>query len=448
MLNRLITAIVRVFERWLPDSFVIAVLLTLLTFALAIGLTDTTPIGAVEAWGDGFWNLLAFTNQIALTLLLGYALASTRPVNALLLRTAGLVRSARMAYITVCLLTGLIALLSWSTALVAAGIMSRAVGEACRQRGIHVHYPLLVASAFSGFVVWHQGISASIGLAIATPGHFLQDQIGIIPTSETLFSLWNLLTVTAILLSLPVLMALLHPRDPAQITEIPDHLMREMQPDPDTDGETRATTTPALRLERSRLLALAIAALGLVYLYIHYIARGDGLTLNLMNFSLLTVGILCAGNLDRYARITVDGGRIAAPFLVEYPFYAGIAGLIASSGLGAMVVAACASVADADSLPLFAFFSGGLLNIFIPSGGAQWAVQGPIMMTVADQIGASLPATAMAVSLGDEWTNLIQPLIMLPVLTLARVSARSVMGYSFVALLWSGLIFVVSLSVI
>ena len=167
-----------------------------------------------------------------------------------------------------------------------------------------------------------------------------------------------------------------------------------------------------------------------------------------MNFSLLTVGILCAGNLDRYARITVDGGRIAAPFLVQYPFYAGIAGLIASSGLGAMVVAACASVADADSLPLFAFFSGGLLNVFIPSGGAQWAVQGPIMMTVADQIGASLPATAMAVSLGDEWTNLIQPLIMLPVLTLARVSARSVMGYSFVALLWSGLIFVVSLSVI
>jgi short-chain fatty acids transporter len=450
MLDRVTVGIVRFFERWMPDALVVAVVLTLLTLALVLGLTDTSPRGAIDAWGDGFWSLLAFTNQIALTLLLGYALASTAPVRSALLKASGLVRSPRSAYVMVCLLTGLIAVFSWSTALVAAGIVSRAVGEGCRRRGIRVHYPLLIASAFSGFVVWHQGFSASIPLTIATPGHFLESQIGVIPTSETLFTWRNGLTVAAILLTLPWVMALLHPRKPESIQEIPDHLYSGDEPSTDEAPIEGATVpvSPAMRLEQSRILVMVTVAGGLLFLLTHYGTRGDGLTLNIMNFTLLMVGLLCAGTLQRYLQALSGGGDIVIPFLLQYPFYAGIAGLIATSGLGNLIVEGATSIASADSLPLIGFLSAGLLNIFIPSGGAQWAVQGPIMMTAAQQLGADLPATAMAVALGDQWTNLIQPLILLPVLTLAQLPARAVMGYTFIALLWTGGLFMISIAVV
>jgi short-chain fatty acids transporter len=135
-MNRLTAMIVRFSERWMPDAFAVAIALTLLTLAMALALTPTTPMSVVAAWGDGFWSLIAFTNEIALTLLLGHALASTAPVRAMLLRAAGIVRSTRSAYVVVCMLTDVLALLSWSRALVAAGTTSRAVAEACRKRGI------------------------------------------------------------------------------------------------------------------------------------------------------------------------------------------------------------------------------------------------------------------------------------------------------------------------
>lgn len=441
MLDRVTAAIVRFFERWMPDALVVAIVLTLLTMVLVVGVTDTGPRAAVEAWGDGFWTLLTFTNQIALTLLLGYALASTAPVRAGLLWAAGRVRSPRSAYVLVCLLTGVIALLSWSTALVAAGIVSRAVGEGCRGRGIRVHYPLLIAAAYSGFVIWHQGLSGSVPLTVATPGHFLEAEIGLISTAQTLFTMWNVLTVLAILATLPWVMAFLHPRRDADIREIPDHLYQRA----DAADEVPEVYTPAARIEQSRALALVVVAGGGLFLFTHFGTRGDGLTLNIMNFTLLMAGVLCAGNLQRYLKAAAGGGEIVVPFLIQYPFYAGIAGMIATSGLGAQIVGLATSLASAESLPVLGFFSAGLLNVFIPSGGAQWAVQGPIMMSAAQQLGADLPTTAMAVALGDQWTNLIQPLILLPVLALAQLPARAVMGYTFIALLWTGVVFVTAL---
>lgn len=442
-MNHLLNVVVRFFERWMPDSFVVAIVLTLLTFTLAIGTTDTSAWQAIGIWNDGLWSLLTFTNQIALTLLLGYALATTAVVRKLLLRIASRVRSARSAYMTVCIVTGIFALASWSLALVAAGIMSRAVGEACQRRGVRVHYPLLVASAFTGFIVWHQGLSGSIPLTLATPGHFLEAEIGIIPTSATLFTAWNLITVVAIMATLPWVMAWMHPKDDAAIQEMPAHLLQssDTNTNPAAD-EPSSDLTPAERLERSRLLAVAVVVIGALALFTHFIERGNGLTLNAVNLALLTIGLCCAGTFRRYTRALIDGGAIVVPFLIQYPFYAAIAALIAHSGLAQSIVTMFTSVASADTLPLLGLLSAGLLNIFIPSGGAQWVVQGPIMIAAAQELGADPALTAMSVALGDQWTNLIQPLILLPVLTVASISVRSVMGYLFMAMLWAGVVFI------
>ncbi len=440
-MHRGVDVLVRFFMRWIPDSFVIAIILTLFTFLLSISVADFGIADTISTWGSGFWDLLKFTNQITLTLLFGYALANTRPVHQLLLKVAEMIRTPRMAYVLVCLVTGICALLSWGLALITAGIVARAVGESCRRRGIIIHYPLLVASAFSGFVIWHQGLSSSVGLTLATPGHFLESVTGIVPITETLFTSWNMILALVVLVTLPWLMSLLAPVSPENISEFPEALVG-------SDDRTESAVppqSPAERLEQSRLLNVVIILVAVSYVYMHFIQRGLGLTLDIFNFTFLFAGLMLAGSPMKYLQIIIEGGRVASVFLLQYPFYSGVAAVMAASGLAAMLVDFFVQASNAESLPLFSFLSGGLLNIFIPSGGGQWAVQGPIMMETARALNADVPRVAMSVALGDQWTNLIQPLSIVPVITIAQVPLRAVMGYCFFALVYSGFLFSIAL---
>jgi short-chain fatty acids transporter len=439
-MNRFVDRFVRFFMRWIPDSFVIAIILTLVTFVLAVSVGDFGIKETVVSWGGGFWNLLKFTNQITLTLLFGYALANTPPVRRMLLYVAGWVNRPVSAYIMVSLVTGICALVSWGLALITAGIIARAVGEACRRKGVRVHYPLLVAASFSGFVVWHQGLSGSIGLTLATPGHFLENITGVIPISETLFTTWNITLALVVLATMPFVMAALRPAD-SEVVEFPEELLSISDTTADAAEIPAEDITPAVRLEQSGLLNYTIIFAGLVYLWIHFIEDGKGLTLDIFNFAFLFAGLALAGSPRKYLQIIIDGGRVASVFLLQYPFYAGVAAVMADSGLVAILVAFFVHAASAETLPLYSFLSGGLLNIFIPSGGGQWAVQGPIMMAAAQELGADLPRVAMAVALGDQWTNLIQPLTIVPVIAIAQVPLRAILGYCFFALVFSGCIF-------
>jgi short-chain fatty acids transporter len=443
-MNRLMSPWVQLFVRWMPDAFAVALLLTFLTFGLSVTVAGYPPDAALASWGDNFWNLLKFTNQITLTLLLGYAFANTPPVQRVLLAISSLARTPAAAYRLACAITGVCALFSWGLSLIAAGIMARAIGESCRRQGIAVHYPLLVAASFSGFAIWHQGLSSSIGLTLATPGHFLEGELGLIPISDTLFTAWNVGVALFVLATMPFVMAALRPRTPDEIEPIAEH-ERASEEQGEGNESNAGNRTPAQRFEDSRLVTLLVVAGGGAFMVTHFFGRGRGLDLNTLNFGFLWLGMLLAGSPVRYVRIIVNGGRIAVPFLLQYPFYAGIAGLMADSGLARMVVEAFVSVSNAQTLPLFGFWSGGVLNLFIPSGGGQWAVQGPIMMAAAQQVGADLPRVAMSVALGDQWTNLIQPLVILPVLTIAGIGVRDIMGYTFVAMLWSGLVFTLAL---
>ena len=440
-MNRFIGLTVRLFIRWIPDSFVVAVSLSILTFLLAISLTDHTPGLALQSWGDNFWNLLSFTNQIALTFLFGYIFANTPPVRKVLLFVSRLANSPVRAYLLAGTITSVFSLFSWGLGLVTSAIMARILGESCKARKIRIHYPLLVASSFSGFVIWHQGMSSSIGLALATPGHFLEEKFGLVPVTETLFTTWNAGLVLAVILTLPFIMASLRPRERSEIEEIPDQ-QSAVHANNNTSEEV---LTPARRLENSRILSLIVVGSGGAFLYIHFFGREGNLDLNTLNFLFLLFGILLAGSLIRFVRIAAESGRIAVPFLLQYPFYAGIAGLMAESGLAQMTVELFISVANSHSLPFFGFLSGGLLNFFIPSGGGQWAVQGPIILSSAVEIGADIPRTAMAVALGDQWTNLIHPLALIPIVAITGVEGRKIMGYTFVAILWSGLLFSIAL---
>ncbi len=446
MLAKLTNGLVSLFDRWMPDALVVALILTAITFISGIALTDTGPMEAVSIWGDSLWNLLEFTNQTILIILLGYALAQTSPMQRLLRGAASMATSPASAYITVTAVSVLSSFFaSGGFGLVAGAIVARTVGIVARERGIPVHYPLLVACAYSGFVVWHQGLSATIPLAIATPGHFLEDLVGLIPSSETLLTPWNFAVVGAVFISLPFVMARLRPTDIDCKTIPASSLAMEAA---QQETEVHGKDTPAGRLENARWLNFPIIAAGVVFLYVQVFERGTGLNLNIINFTFLILGIALSRSPVHYLGLVMNAAKMAGPFLLQYPLYAGIAGLIADTGIARMIIDVFVQISSATTLPITSFFSGAILNLFIPSAGGQWAVQGPIAMQAAIELGADVPLTAMAVAFGDQWTNLIHPFLAIPVLAITGLHARDIMGYCAVAFLFTGVIFLGALLIL
>jgi len=447
MLQAVTRFLVGILNRWMPDSFVVAVVLSLFVFVMAITAADYPVDATALAWGDSIWDLLRFTNQIVLTLLLGHVLAHTPPVRRVLMACAGLVRTPFAAYVATTMVAFVCTYISWGLGLVAGGIMARSVGESCRRSGIVIHYPLLVACAYAGFVVFHQGITASIPLTIAEPDHFLAAKIGTIPFTETALAPWSLAVVAATFLTLPFVMARLAPEESA-CTQLPDRLLGQpAEAEQAHDPALHDADTPAARLEQWRPLNFLLVACALFWLYHHFAANGAfALELNVVNLIFLTAGLALSHSPLQFVELVANAARIVGPFLVQYPLYAGIAGVMAVSGLAQMLVDVFVSLSSAQTLPFAAFFSAGVLNLFIPSGGGQWAVQGPIMMDAAVQVNADVSLTAMAVALGDQWTNLIQPLVVIPILAIAGLHVRQIMGYMVIALGWTGLIFVTGLA--
>lgn len=423
----------------MPDPLVVAIFLTFICVAAAILFTDFGLARSVDAWGSSFWNLLAFTMQMVLILGLGHVVAHTRPVYRALVYVADFVKSAPMAYGGIALVAGTCGLFSWGIALIVPAVLSRIIAASCQKRDIKVHFPLLVASGWLGASTSMQGLSASIPLTINTPGHFLESQIGLIGLSATIFSIWSLSIVLTKLCMIPLVVSRLGP-DAAEIREMPPLLNLADKVD---DGG-KAPTTPSEWIENARIVTISLAALGGFYT-VMYFESGGGLNLNTMNMIFLVLGLALADSPRHYLNLLGNAGRVIAPFLIQYPLYAGIMGVIAVSGLGDIFVKGFVSISTADTLPVWTFFSAGFLNLFIPSAGGQWAVQGPIAVEAALQLGTDIPRIAMAVTLGESWTNAIQPLYAIPVLTVAGLHIRDVVGYGVIICVLNGLVYLTGL---
>ena len=414
----------------MPDPLVIAIFLTVVTFLAALIFTDFGPGQAVDAWGEGYWRLLEFTAQMILILALGHVVAHTRAVHSVLVAITSLVHSARVAYISLTMFAGLAALLSWGLGLVVPAVLARIMASNCRKRGIAVHFPLLIACGYSGALVSMQGLSASIPLVLNTPGHFLERTTGLISLDQTIFSVWSLSIVAAILIILPQVMCRLAP-DPQDIVEFSETESTDFA---DSGIAREGTQTPSEKLENARWVTLLLASLAGLYV-IRYFLTGGELQLNSINMIFVVLGLAFADSPRHYIVLLSNAAKIAGPFLIQYPLYAALLGLMAASGLGELFVEGFVSVASAGTLSIWTFFSAAILNLFIPSAGGQWAVQGPIVVDAAIKLGADIPRVAMAVTIGEVWTNAIQPLYAVPVLAIAGLHIRDIMGYCVIALL-------------
>lgn len=386
----------------------------------------------LDAWGEGLSGLLAFTTQIALTLVLAHALAHTDPVRRLLMRIAAIPGSAAGAYATVVVTTGLASLVAWSLGLAVGALLAGAVARAGRARGLELDYPLLVASAYSGFVVWHMGYSGSAPLFVATPGHALEGVMGVLPVSQTILAPWNLGLALLVLGVLAVLCARMAPPD---ATSFEPPLEQEDAP----VGEVGPRGIGEV-LDGARPLVLLLGLLVLLWMA-RWFQRGGGLTLDMVNWSFLAAGLLLSRSPVHYVRLVTHAGGTLGPILLQYPFYAGIMGLMVGTGLVGVCSAFFVDLASADTLAFWAFLAGGIVNFFVPSGGGQWVVQGPVFIDAAQQLGTPPALVVMGVAYGDQWSNLIQPFWTIPLLAIAGLPLRSVLGYCFLTFLAAGLLF-------
>ncbi|MBO7608734.1 MAG: short-chain fatty acid transporter [Muribaculaceae bacterium] len=440
---------VRLVQRWLPEPFIFAILLTFVAALLAMLLCDQTPLEVVEHWGGGVWNLLAFAMQMALVLVCGTTLASAPIIKRAINAMARMPQSAPSAIALVTVVSALSCWLNWGFGLIVGVVFAKAIA---RQRS-DVDYRLLIASAYSGFVVWHAGISGSIPLTMATPGEALAlatdgALTDPVPLAQTIFDWHNLVMVLFVIIGITIANTLMHPKQ--GILTIDPALLKD-----DEDIETVVSSsdkTPAQQLEQSKILSWLVALMLVTYLVIHLFVRGAGLDLGGVIMIFLALGLLLHPTPVDYVRAFGKATTGAAGIILQFPFYAGIMGIVTGIGisgisLGVVTAEACVRISNSVTYPLFTFLCAAILNLFVPSGGGHWAVQAPVMFTAGANLGVDPGLTGMAISWGDAWTNLIQPFWALPALAIARLNAKDIMGYCLIDLLVTGVIICVGMLV-
>lgn len=439
MFKQLTNLSVKLVQRFLPDPFIFCAVLTIVVFILGIIMTGQSPMGMIIHWGNGFWSLLAFSMQMALVLVLGHALASAPPFKRLLSALADIPKTPGQSIVIVSIVAIIACWINWGFGLVIGAIFAKEIAKKVK----NVDYRLLIASAYSGFLIWHQGMSGSIPLTIASGSETVKKLTlgvitGPIPTSDTIFHPVMLLTSLALLIFIPLTNRAMHPDpentvsfDPPEAVEVEVIAGNQM--------------TPADKMERGPLFSVLIAILGFAYIFYYFMTKGFSLNLDIVNFIFLMCGILLHKTPRSYLNAIKEAATGAAGVLLQFPFYAGIAAMMAGASAEGLSVAGIFSTVFVDwstefTFPLFAFLSAGLVNFFVPSGGGQWAVQAPIILPAAQNLGVQPAVASMAIAFGDAWTNMVQPFWALPALGIAGLGAKDIMGYCIIDLLVSGVI--------
>ena len=444
----MIRAMGRVFDkwarRWMPNPMLFAILLTFVTYILGLILTQTGPFQMIQHWYKGFWVLLTFGMQMCLILVTGHALATSPIARKGIEKLAGLPKGQAGALALVALTAAIASLINWGLGIIVGALMAREVARSGYMRNIKMHYPLLGAAGYAGFLTWHGGLSGSAPLLVATKGHFLEKSIGIISTNLTLFSPLNISVTIALLIVIPLTMMLMAPKDESEIIQIKD-IDPGLIEEEETQVISKEEMVAADKMENSRIISLIIGVMGLSFVIWYFYTNGFKLNLNIVNFTFLFIGIILQSTPINYIRAVNEGAKACSGIIIQFPFYAGIMGMMKFSGLVAIIAGGFVAISNDTTYPLFAFLSAGLVNLFVPSGGGQVAVQGPVMVEAAQTLNFSMPKTMMAIAYGDAWTNMLQPFWALALLGITRLRARDIVGYTMVALITSAIVFILGL---
>ncbi|MCH9685020.1 MAG: TIGR00366 family protein [Deltaproteobacteria bacterium] len=442
-LARLGVASRRGFGRVVPDPFAIAVLLTVVVMVVALAW-GRAPLDMLRDWsgGGGLWKLLTFTMQMCTMLVLGSALAAAGVVRRGLASIAHRAPTPRVLVALVALVSIALSLLNWSLALIGGALLAREAGRVAKRRGWALHYPLVCAAGYSGLMTWHGGASGSAPLKSATVegmtevlGPELAAQVGAIPLSESLLGPLNLVVSGGLLLLGPLLFWVLTPKQGHDPEPVAAPQLPEEQPVSDPPPPSGAVE----RIERSPLIIWLLAAPLAGALGLYLVEQGVGrLGFNTINLTLLLAALVVHGHPVRFLAACEDGVRSCTGIILQFPLYAGIMGIMGGAGLSSALSRLFAG-AGPGAFAVVGFLAAGLLNLLVPSGGGQWAVQGPILVQGALALDLPVSTVMMAMAYGDQWTNMLQPFWALPLLAITGVRARDIIGYCALWMVAGGL---------
>lgn len=368
--------------------------------------------------------------QMALVLLTGFVLALSPVVEKMLDKLTDIPNTPNQAYALTAVISFICCYLNWGLGLVVGALVAREMGK--KVKGLH--FPLVVAAAYSAEIV--RGPSSSIPVVMATPDHFMYEEFGIIPVTETLYSWWNIVVTLLIFAAIVAFYAFIKVPQ-AQVVGFVETVDEKAL---EVDEPDKSEMSFAERLDNSRVLLILLALLPLAYLVLHFADNGFDINLNTVILLFLTLALFAHRSVNHFLAAVQEAITSTRGIILQFPIYAGVAGIMSNSGLVEVFSNAFIGIANSATFPVITFLVAGLVNIFIPSGGGQWAIQGPVMLEAAQAIGADIPQTIMAFAWGDSWTNQIQPFWALPLLGVAGLNARSIMGYCLVWLFITGVI--------
>lgn len=444
MLSRLGEKFTDIFQRNMPDAYVFALILTLITALLSFFWVGVSPIKILQSWYDGFWTLLEFGMQMVLLIITGYSIALSPLVHKGIDRLTNFIKTPAQVYFSSIIVGILLSMISYGWIVIAA-VFAREL--ALRVKG--VNYPFLIACVYFSNNSWVTGLSSSIPLLLNTENNYMIEGgflASTIPTSYTLGSYLNIAMILLYVVVTPLLMLLLTPKT-KKIKVIGDLLTIK------NESEKQSIAQEAVdlklpkkvlsdQLNNSQILQATVAILGLTYISYHFSTKGFSLNLNIMIFIFLVLGLFLHKTPIRYSISMKRASTNVSGILFQFPFYAGIMGIMTYTGLGEQLAELIASVATIDTYPFFAYILGGMVNFAIPSGGGEFAVIGPSVIEAVQNIAVGLSPEEMtavtaraslAIAYGESLTNLLQPfylLLVLPVMGAGiKIQARDVMGY-------------------
>jgi len=433
---------VALFERLMPDALILAIGLTaIVAVAAAIFAPRGAPDVILTSWYSGMFGILGFAFQMILVLVTGHALAHSPLVQRGLRALVSVVTTPNRAVVVTFLTAAVASWINWGFGLVVGAVLAREIGKQVR-----MDFPWLVAAAYSGFVIYASGPSGSIPLSQASPGNALNivEKITghIVPYGESIFSTFNLVPTLLVLVIMPFVLLWVRPctEEMRVFTLQPEVPLPPILP--------QAPPSFARAMERSRIGSLFLAAAGVGYLIVQARAGRLSVDINLVIFGFLIAGLALHGSPLNYADAVKNAARQTGSMMLQYPIYGGIMGIMTATGLAEAISRSIAASASAQTLPILSFISSIFISLVIPSGGGHWAVQGPFTIPAAVALNASIPATTMAVAMGEEVANMLQPFWALPLVAIAGIGIQRVLGFTVVTFFVSTILYGASLLIL
>lgn len=449
----------KAYKSIVPSPFTIALILTGVTFLLALLFTRPANMGVMEHvgeitshWQEGLWNKseggIYFAFQMMFMLVFGHIIALSKPISKLIdVLISPCTNSANTAFI-VTFSTIIISMFNWGLGLIFGAILARKIGEKFKTENRPLNYPLIGASAYVGLMVWHGGFSGSAPIKAAEQGNLTtlvaqmeNVELSVIPhrvlLSDTLFSSMNITVTILLLVLLPIAMYFA-----GKYSKPSQKLPKKIT----TTQIESIQVWGAEKLDYSSLFSKIIGALFIGYAgYLAFIEPDQPslkiITPNFINFTLFGLAILLHKNLSQFLNAAGKAISDATGILLQFPLYFGILGIMIGSGLINQITDAFVNLATTESFPIYNFLSAGIVNIFVPSGGGQWVVQGPIIIAAAQELGVDYSKSIMALAYGDQLTNMIQPFWALPLLGITGLKAKEILPYTLILFLLGLLIF-------